>query len=98
MLAIVVPATSMNKNPRRSLQHNCIHVTAMDKDAFYFKSDREMDGAVIDVYSYKTGDKVMSDVIKSKKNVVNMQALESGDYIILITKGEFKRKYVFHRK
>ena len=57
-----------------------------------------MDGAVIDVYSYKTGDKVMSDVIKSKKNVVNMQALESGDYIILITKGEFKRKYVFHKK
>ena len=99
MLAIGFSATSMKNGPRRNnIGHNCIHVLSMDHGGFYFKSDRDVAGAAIDVYSYKTGDKVKSDVIKNKKTILDMHSLEPGDYIILITKGDFKRKYVFHKK
>ena len=98
MIAIAYSASSMNKGPRRSVQHNCIHVISMDNDIFYFKSDREVAGAVVDVYDYKSGVKVMSHVISGKKTIVDLYAQVPGDYIILITKGDFNRKYVFHKK
>lgn len=96
MLAISFSASSTEK-PRRSMDHNCIRVLSMSNDIFYFKSDKDVVGAVIDVYDYKTGKKVMSETIESKKTLVDLYAQKPGDYIILITKGEFKRKYVFHR-
>jgi hypothetical protein len=98
MLAISFSASSMKNGPGRGINHNCIHVLAMDRDIFYFKSDSELTGADIEVYDYKTGNKVISQVIERKKTIVDLHFQTPGDYIILITKGDFKRKYVFHKK
>ena len=98
MRAIGFSASSMKKGPRRGIEHNCIHVISMENDIFYFKSDRDVAGAAIEVYDYKTGNKVISDTITSKKMIVDLHFQTPGDYIILITKGDFKRKYVFHRR
>lgn len=96
MLAISFSASSTEK-PGRSMNHNCIHVLSMSNDVFYFKSDKDVAGAVIEVYNYKTGEKVISTIVENKKTLIDLHPQKPGDYIILITKGEFKRKYVFHR-
>ncbi len=98
MLAITFSALSMKKGHGRGMQHNCILVISSDHDMFYFKSDREVNGAVIEVFEYKTDEKVISGAIDSRKTVVDFTELKSGDYIIMITKGEFRRKYVFRKK
>jgi hypothetical protein len=72
-------------------------VISSDHGIFYFKSDRDVDGAVIEVFEYKTDGKVISAKIDMKKTVLNFNDQKPGDYIIMITKGEFRRKYVFHK-
>jgi hypothetical protein len=94
VLVIGSSAWSM-KGP--GINHNCIHVISMDADLFYFKSDKEITGATIDVYDYKTGNKVLSQVVTEKRTIVDLYSQQAGDYIILITKGDFKRKYVYHK-
>lgn len=89
--------TMWSMNPGHGLNHNCIHVISMTDGTFHFRSDRDVAGASIEVYSYKTGEKVLTQTIKEKRTSVSLRAQEPGDYIILITKGDFKRKYVYHR-
>ena len=98
MLAIGFSASSMKNHPRRNINHNCIQVISMANDVFYFKSDGDFAGANIDVYDYKTGEKVLSQVVEHRKTIVDMYFQPAGDYIILITKGELKQKYVYHKK
>ena len=90
MLAITFSASSMKKGHGSGMQHKCILVISSDHDMFYFKSDREMNGAVIEVFEHKTDEKVISGAIDSRKTVVDFTEFKSGDYIIMITKGEFK--------
>jgi hypothetical protein len=97
VLTISFSASSMKTAPGRGINHNCIYVISMSDDIFYFKSDKYIDGAKVDVYSHETGEKVMSQVIDARRTGVNLSAQLPGDYIILITKGGFKRKYVFHK-
>lgn len=98
MVAIGFSASSMKKHPRRNINHNCIHVISMANDIFYFKADGDFVGANIDVYDHKTGEKVISQVVEHRKTIVDMYFQAAGDYIILITKGELKQKYVYHKK
>lgn len=97
VLTISFSAFSMKSGPGRDINHNCIYVISMTDNIFYFKSDKYIDGAKVDVYSYETGEKVMSQVVAEKRTSINFSAQPAGDYIILITKGGFKRKYVFHK-
>ena len=94
-LLISSSAWSMKKGP--GINHNCIHVTSMADNVFQFKSDKDINGATIDVYEYKTGKKVISQVVTGKRTTIDLSGQEAGDYIILITKSNFKRKYVYHR-
>jgi hypothetical protein len=95
ILSLGFSAWSMEKGP--GINHNCIHVISMADDTFYFKSDKDVAGASVEVYNYKTGDKIKSQVIKGKHTSVSLHGQDAGDYIILITKGDFKRKYVYHK-
>lgn len=95
LLAIGSSAFSMKKGP--GLNHNCIRVISMTHEMFYFKSDKEISGANVEVYEHKTGKKVISQVINKKRTIIDFFDLEPGDYIILVTKGEFKRKYVYRK-
>ena len=98
MIAIGFSASAMKNRRRRNVQHNCIYVISMDHDLFYFKSDRDVAGAAINVYDFKTGAVVIADTIQSKKTIVDLYFQTPGDYIIMITKGDFSRRYVFERK
>ncbi len=98
MLAITFSALSMTNGHGSGMQHNCILVISSDNDMFAFKSDREVDGAVIEVFEYKTDEKVISGTIDSRKTTLDFSEFKSGDYIIMITKGEFTRKYVLSKK
>lgn len=98
MLAMAFSALAVKKGHGGGMQHNCIYVISSENDMFYFKSDREMNGAVIEVFEYKSDEKVISATIDSKKTIVDFNDQMPGDYIIMITKGDFKRKYVFHKK
>lgn len=96
LLVVSFQVLSMGKGP--GINHNCIHVISMADNMFYFKSDKDVSSANIEVYSHRTGEKVLSQVIEVKHTTVNFQNMEAGDYIILITKGEFRRKYVYHKR
>jgi hypothetical protein len=98
LFATAFSASAMRSRPRRNLQHNCINVISMDAELFYFKSDHDVEGATINVYDFKTGDVVISDTIHSKKTIIDLYFQKPGDYIIMITKGDFSRRYVFQRK
>lgn len=95
MVAIGSSGWSMKKGP--GINHNCIFVISMTDDIFYFKSDKEILSANVDVYDNKTGKKAISQVVTGKRTIVDLNAQEPGDYIILITRGDFKRKYVYHK-
>jgi hypothetical protein len=97
MLALGFSASSMNTNPGRGINHNCIHVISMSNNQFNFKSDKDVSGATVDVYDFKTGKKVMSQTITDKHTTIDLSSQDAGDYIVLITKGDFKRKYVYHK-
>jgi hypothetical protein len=98
VLATAFSASAMKSKPHRNLQHNCIYVTSMDHHLFSFKSDRDVAGATINVYNFKTDALVMSDTIHAKNMAVDFSSLDAGDYIIMITKGHFSRRYVFERR
>jgi hypothetical protein len=98
VFATTFSASAMRNRPGRKLEHNCIYVLSMDADLFYFKSDRDVDGAAINVYDFKTGNVVISDTIHSKKTIIDLYFQKPGDYIIMITKGDFTRRYVFERR
>jgi len=98
VLAMNAYAFSLKADPGRGINHNCIYVISMTDDIFYFKSDKYIDGAKVDVYSHETGEKVLSQVVDQKRTSINLSGQVPGDYIILITKGGFKRKYVFHKE
>jgi hypothetical protein len=98
LLATAFTASAMRNRPHRNLQHNCIYVTSMDHGLFCFKSDRDVAGAAINVYDFKTGGVVISDTIENKKTIVDLHTQTPGDYIIMITKGDFARRYVFERR
>lgn len=98
MLATAFSASAMKNRPHRNLQHNCIYVIAMDNEIFYFKSDKDVAGATIKVYDFKTGTEVMSDTITNKKMILDFYSKKPADYIIMITKGDFERRYVFQKK
>ena len=97
ILAIHFAALSVKADPGQGVNHNCIYVISMTDNIFYFKSDKYIDGAKVEVYSHETGEKVMSQVVAEKRTSIDLSAQVPGDYIILITKGGFKRKYVFHK-
>lgn len=96
LLTLTFSASAMKKRPRN--QSKQIHVISAAIDIFYFKSHPGLDGATIDIYDFTTGEKVLSDVIKKRRTIIDLYFQKPGDYIILITKDDFKRKYVFHRK
>jgi hypothetical protein len=98
ILASAFSASAMKKKPHHNLQHNCIYVTSMDHRLFCFKSDHDVAGATINVYNFKTDALVISDTIQAKNMAVDFSSMEPGDYIIMITKGDFSRRYVFERR
>lgn len=98
IFATAFSASAMKIRPRRNINHNCIHVIAVDNEIFYFKSDRDVDGAAISVYDFKTGQEVLADTITKKKTIIDMYLQKPADYIIIITKGDFSRRYVFEKR
>lgn len=98
IFATAFSASAMKIRPRRNINHNCIHVIAVDNEIFYFKSDRDVDGAAINVYDFQTGKEVLADTITKKKTIIDMYLQKPADYIIMITKGDFSRRYVFEKR
>lgn len=95
LFALGSSAWSMKKGP--NINHNCVSAISMADNMFYFKSDRELLHATVDVYDYQTEKKIISQVITGKRTTIDLNGREPGYYIILITKGDFKRKYVYEK-
>ena len=95
LLAFSEPMFS--SDPGQGLNHNCIHVVAMSDGLFQFTYDRDVAGADIEVFRYDNGKKVLSASVKAKRTQVSLRDQAPGDYIILITRGDFRRKYVYHK-
>lgn len=98
MFATAFSVSAKDKGPRHNINHNCIHVITMNNEFFCFKSDRDVAGAAITVYDFQTKQEVIADTITSKTMVLNLSLQKPADYIILITKGDFVRRYVFEKK
>jgi hypothetical protein len=98
VFATTFSASAMKNRPHHNVQHNCIYVIAMDNEIFYFKSDKDVAGATIHVYDFKTDKEVMTDTITTRKMILDFYSQKPADYIIMITKGDFERRYVFEKK
>ena len=98
ILTSALSASAMKNRPHHNVQHNCIYVIAMDNEIFYFKSDKDVAGAAISVYDFQTKKEVMTDTITNKKMILDFYSQKPADYIIMITKGDFERRYVFQKK
>jgi len=73
-------------------------VLAVDKELFYFELEREyFEGAVVEIADVD-GEVVHSDVLKSKKMVIDFFDVPAGKYVIKVKKGVVTEEFNFEKK
>jgi hypothetical protein len=82
------------KNPGAKM----VIVLAVDKELFYFELEREyFEGAVVEIADVD-GEVVHSDVLKSKKMVIDFFDVPAGKYVIKVKKGVVTEEFNFEKK
>jgi hypothetical protein len=76
--------------------HSSVHVLAKRLDIFYFKVDKDIIGAEIEVYS-DSGEKLITGVITQRHAIIDFFYENPGHYIIKINKGDFHESFDYEK-
>ena len=77
-IALCLPATISNAKA-----HHPVSVLAVRNDLFYFRVDRTLRGAIVEVYS-SSGELIFSDTVKHNKMLIDFFENNDDDYTIKI--------------
>jgi hypothetical protein len=91
-LFFVMTSSVLEAKPKRPE----IHVISKRLDIFYFKVQKEVIGAEIEVYS-ESGDKLMQDTITEKRTLIDFYYENPGHYIIKIKKGDVVQSFDYYK-
>jgi len=71
-----------------------IKVLSVKSDIFYFKVDKELIGATIEVYNAK-GELLITDAVRHQKTIVDFYNEAPGNFTIKIKKGEMEEEFLY---
>jgi hypothetical protein len=90
-LFIVISSGLLAKPKRPEIQ-----VLSKRFDIFYFKVQKEVIGAEIEVYS-ESGEKLMQDTITEKRTLIDFYYERPGHYTIKIKKGDIVESFDYYK-
>lgn len=77
--------------------HSPVRVLSTKSDIFYFKVDKDLIDATIEVYNEK-GEKLISDSVKRRKTIIDFYNEEAGHFTIKIVKGNMEEQFDYVKK
>ncbi len=72
-------------------------VDAKSENIFVFKGNRKLIGATVEVF-YADGTLLTKQILRKRRMIIDFCEVRSGDYTILISKGDKKKEYQYTKR